>query len=387
MRPNRQILAAAAAVVLTATPARAQLVVSANDAKVTLVDGVQTIVANPPPDTVTVIDFGTSPATIVGSVDAPASVIGPPSSVAVAPDESFALVTAAQRLDPATPNAMVPSDVVSVIDLRARPLRVVATVHAGAGASGVSINKAGTLALVANRVAGTVSVFSINGMALTPAGTVDLGAPNSGPSHVAISPDGRMALVTRNNDHRISILSIDGTRVEYTKRDVLSGLQPYGIEIASTGDYAVAGNIGAGGTGSADTLSVIDLRQTPPHAPLQVTVGPTAEGLDISPDGRFVATTVMNGSNAVPGSPFFHDHGLLRVLRWQDGTLTPVAEAPIGRWCQGAVWIQNGRAVVVECMVDREWQVYGFDGQRLTRSASIPVPGQAGPAGLGRAGR
>src|SRR5205807_2292041 len=82
--------------------------------------------------------------------------------------------------------------------------------------AGVSINRAGTLALVANRSEGTVSVFSIAGHTLTPVGKISLGDDKSGPSHVAIAPDGKTALVTRDNDHKISVLSIDGTKVEYT---------------------------------------------------------------------------------------------------------------------------------------------------------------------------
>ena len=55
----------------------------------------------------------------------------------------------------------------------------------------------GTLALVANRSEGTVSVFSIAGHTLTPVGKISLGDEKSGPSHVAIAPDGKTALVER----------------------------------------------------------------------------------------------------------------------------------------------------------------------------------------------
>jgi hypothetical protein len=48
----------------------------------------------------------------------------------------------------------------------------VATLEAGLGAAGVSINRAGTLALVANRSEGTVSVFTISGNKLTPTGKI-----------------------------------------------------------------------------------------------------------------------------------------------------------------------------------------------------------------------
>src|SRR5262249_45384980 len=121
-----------------------------------------------------------------------------------------------------------PDDKLTVIDLKASPPKVSAQLQAGQGAAGVSINRAGTLALVANRSEGTVSVFSIAGHALTPVGKINLGDDKSGPSHVAITPDGKTALVTRDGDNKISVLSIDGNKVEHTKRDISAGLRPYG---------------------------------------------------------------------------------------------------------------------------------------------------------------
>ncbi len=49
--------------------------------------------------------------------------------------------------------------------------------------SGV-INRQGTLALVANRAEGTVSVFTIQGKTVAPAGVVRIADDKSGPSHV-----------------------------------------------------------------------------------------------------------------------------------------------------------------------------------------------------------
>jgi hypothetical protein len=49
------------------------------------------------------------------------------------------------------------ADKLSVIDLKVKPPTVIATLESGLGAAGVSINNAGTLALVANRSEGTYS--------------------------------------------------------------------------------------------------------------------------------------------------------------------------------------------------------------------------------------
>jgi DNA-binding beta-propeller fold protein YncE len=370
---------------LTAGMGEAQLVVSANDSKATLVDGVTTVVPKPPPDTVTIIDLSVSPTQVVGEVRAPNSVIGPPQSVAIAPDESIALVASSTRLDPATPAGTAPDDVVTVIDLKASPPAVLATVHAGRGASGVSFNPAGTMALVANRMEGTISILTVNGKTVTAAGKVDLGAPDSGPSHVAFTRDGRMALVTRNNDSFISLLEVDGTKVTYAKRDIAGGLKPYGLEVSPTADLAFTGNIGAGASGGADTISVIDLRANPPRAIDHVTVGPIAEGIAVSSEGQYLAVTVMNGSNAPKSSPLYNDFGRLRIYGVSQRTLMPIAEARIGHWCQGAAWSRDSRTVLAQCMVEREILIFRFDGIRLTPAGSIKVNG--GPAGIRTAGR
>jgi DNA-binding beta-propeller fold protein YncE len=370
---------------LTAGMGEAQLVVSANDSKATLVDGVTTVVPKPPPDTVTIIDLSVSPPKVVGEVRAPNSVIGPPQSVAIAPDESIALVASSTRLDPATPAGTAPDDLVTVIDLKASPPAVLGTVHAGRGASGVSFNPAGTMALVANRMEGTISILTVNGKTVTAAGKVDLGAPDSGPSHVAFTRDGRMALVTRNNDSFISLLEVDGTKVTYAKRDIAGGLKPYGLEVSPTADLAFTGNIGAGASGGADTISVIDLRANPPRAIDHVTVGPIAEGIAVSSEGQYLAVTVMNGSNAPKSSPLYNDFGRLRIYGVSQRTLMPIAEARIGHWCQGAAWSRDSRTVLAQCMVEREILIFRFDGIRLTPAGSIKVNG--GPAGIRTAGR
>jgi DNA-binding beta-propeller fold protein YncE len=359
--------------------ASAQLALSANDGKAVLVDGVNTVPANPPADTVTVIDLNATPPKVVAEIPVPTSVVGPPSSVAIARDESFALVTSAMKLDPADPKKLVPDDRLTVIDLKASPPKVSAQLQAGKGAAGVSINRAGTLALVANRSEGTVSVYSIAGTTLTPVGKVDFGNDKSGPSHVAIAPDGKTALVTRDGDHKISVLSIDGTKVEYTKRDISAGLRPYGLDIHADGKVAVVANIGTG-SGDADTASLIDIAAKPPRVVHTVTVGQTPEGITLSPDGAYAAVSVMNGSNKPKSNPFFNDYGLVKVLSVKGNELVPLTEAKVGHWCQGLAWSKGNRTLLVQCMVENEILAFSFDGKELKPAGSIKV--KAGPAGI-----
>ena len=82
------------------SPSLAELLVSANDGKMVMDNGVAMVRKEPLPDTVSIIELSGGAPRIVAELPAPASVVGPPSSVAVASDESFALVTGAMKVDP-----------------------------------------------------------------------------------------------------------------------------------------------------------------------------------------------------------------------------------------------------------------------------------------------
>lgn len=382
----RLLTGAALALTLACGAASAQIAVSGNDNKQRLVNGVNTVVANPPPDTITVVDLGGPRPRALGEVQVPHSVVGPPTGVAVTPDERFAIVTSSQRIDPGDPTKTIPDNRISLVDIRANPPRVVQTVEAGAGPSGVSINRAGTLVLVANRNAGSVSVFRFRDGQLAPVSTVTIGPANSGPSHVQFMPDGRRALVTRDGDtdSRVSVLAIDGETVTKTDRDITVGVRPYGMGITPNGQWAVVANIGRG-TGDADTVSLIDLRREPLLTADTISVGPTPEGIQVSPDNRHVAVTIHNGSARPPGHPLLGTAQLV-MLRIEGGRLRRIAQAPIGAWAQGVVFSRDGRTVVVQNMVDRNLAVFRFDGTRLTDTRQrIPVGG--GPAAIRTAER
>jgi DNA-binding beta-propeller fold protein YncE len=355
---------ALAAIACCALAARAELAVSANDNKASLDNGANVVVSNPPSDNVAVIDLGARPPRVIAQLDVPTSVVGPPMSVAVAPDESIALVTCASKLDPADPKKVVFDDTLTVIDLKASPPVVIATLKAGLGASGVSFNKQGTMALVANRNEGTVSVFTVSGKVLTPAGKVSLGDAASGPSHVVFTPDGKSALVTRDGDSVISLLTVDGSKVESAKRDFAAGLRPYGADMSPDGRFAVVANIGRN-LGDADTVSIVDLTLKPPRVVETVSVGPTPEGIQLSPDGKTLAVVIHDGSGKAKESPFYHPHGALVLFRIDAMKLTRIAQAPIGRWSQGIAFSKDGGTILVQNMLEHDIQVFRFDGTRL----------------------
>jgi DNA-binding beta-propeller fold protein YncE len=347
-----------------ASAAEAQLAISVNDNKVVLVNGAVQVVQNPAPDTLTVLDLTGGSPKVIAEIAVPASVVGPPLSVAITPDEGLALVTSAMKVDPADKTKTINDNRLSVVDLSSSPPRLLGTLETGAAPAGISINRQGNLALVANRGDGTVSVFTISGKTVTGLGKIAVGPANGGPCHVAITPDGKMALVTRDGDSYISVLSIDGTKVEYTKRDLAAGLRPYGLDISKNGAVAVVANIGRG-LGDNDSVSVIDLKARPPRVVETISVDQTPEGIKLSPDGTLLGVIVMNGSNKAKESPFYNDAGKLLLYRLDGTRLLGLGAAWIGRWSQGVAFSPDNKVILVGNMVERNVQVLRWDDVSL----------------------
>jgi DNA-binding beta-propeller fold protein YncE len=322
---------------------------------------------------VDVIDMSGGAPRITATVAVPGSVVGPPLAVWVAPDESWAMVTAATKADPAGKFGIAPDDRVSVIDLAASPPRVVQTVAAGAGATVLRVSPDGRLLLVCNRTEGTVSVFTVADKRLTAAGKLDLGA-KSGPSSVVFLNDGKTALVTRNFDHQVSVLHIDGTALTVDPRPITTGVAPYTMDINAERTLAAVSNMGRG-DGDLDSVSLIDLVARPPRTVATAGVISGPEPLKFSPDGRYLAVGAENGSGLAESSPFYHDHGVLQIFAVEGAGLRPVTQAPVGRWVEGVAWSRDGGTILLQDARDAKISVFKFDGRALTPAADLKPTG------------
>jgi DNA-binding beta-propeller fold protein YncE len=372
--------AAVAATLMTlATPALAEIAVSSNDSHTVLVNGVQVAAKNAPPDTVSIIDLAHYPPKIIATVEAPGSVVGPPMAVAVARDESYAIVSSATKLDAADAGKIIPDNRISVIDLTAAPPKVIQQLTAGDGATVVRISPDGALALIANRTAGTVSIFAIKDKRLEAAGTLDLGNPKAGPSGIAFTADGKNALLTRDGDSMVSVLHVDGTKITVDPRPLTTGVRPYTLDVRADGKLAAVSNMGRG-DGDMDTVSLIDLTAQPFVTVETVSVAGSPEGLKFSPDGRILAVGAQDGSTKAPGTPFYRKQGKLILLAVEGKHLRKLAEAPIGQWSQGIAFSRDGRTLLVQSMVERAIAVFRWENGKLRPGASLTMG--SGPAAI-----
>ena len=369
----------AAALALMPVPAWAEIAISANDGKQVQKDeniGVT-------PDSISVINLSVYPPRVIGNLKMPAAMIGSPNAIAIGAGEQFAIVTAAQKGDPADPMKPLPNDQVSVVDLSnpARP-RLLQTVQAGANAAGVSINKAGTLVLVAARNDAAIFVFTLKNKRLTPAGRVDLDK-GSEPTDVVFTPDGRKAYVTTWSGARVVELSVDGAKVARTKRDIATGLNPYGAVITPDGNWLISTNVGGAlmGTDRTGTITMIDLKT--PRLALSLPVGRTPEHVMLSPDGKHALVVLANGAPYVKTHPDYDKvRGILKIFAVGPGKLTEVAQSPSCHWNQGATWSGDGKLVLAQCASERTIEVYRFDGKSLVRDDKATLKFESRPGTL-----
>jgi DNA-binding beta-propeller fold protein YncE len=174
------------------------------------------------------------------------SIFGPPVNLAITPDERLAIVAnSVDWIQDGTSWKPQPDTKLYVLNLKTSPPSQVGTIEIGKQPSGLAINRAGNLALVANRADKSISVLSISGNDVKLVDTVAMGDEVAS---VAFTPDGKRALVTKFAAHKIALLTIEGQKVTNTKHDMPVGLWPYNIDVTPDGKIGISADNGNSGS-------------------------------------------------------------------------------------------------------------------------------------------
>lgn len=377
-----------AAIAFYTGTAQAQFLIVGNDEKLSFDDG-KAKLSPPGKDTVTIVSIhDPEHPKIVGSLQLENTIIGPPTNLAVTPDNKLALVAnSMDEIKDGNGWKNVPDTKLYVIDLTAAPPALLTTLQVGKQPSGLAINRAGTLALVANRADNTVSVLTISGKTVAVAGSVALaaaGAPNQQLSAIAITPDGKHALVAKTGVNSIAWLDIDGTTVTYKGYDMTTGIFPYNVQITADGKLGLAANNGHAGVGDgqADSVAVIDLTLNPPRVIDQIGVADSPEGLDVNPKrGLAIALSTNGSAGSAPNAAFYrHQHSIAEVLRIKGKTVRKVADVEVGSLAEGIAFSPDGKYVYIENWGDEALDVFRLNGNKLIPAGSLKLPGH--PASL-----
>jgi DNA-binding beta-propeller fold protein YncE len=362
----------------TAPAAKRALMVVGNDEKQSWNDAGVGVIGAPGRDTVSIIDIGTDPLAPKTIVALPLmnTIAGPPTNLAITPDEKLALVANSLNVvDEAGVLKQVPDNRLWVIDLTTEPPKLIDTVAVGRQPSGLSINRAGTLALIANRADGSVSVLRIAGKKVELIDTVVIGEQVS---HVVFTPDGKRALATKFPGHKVAMLAVDGEKVSYTKYDMNVGLWPYNVDVTPDGRIALTADNGNAGAadGQIDTVSVIDLEASPPRVIDKVVVGDGPEGLAISPTGRLAVALLLRGSNASKSAFFYHTNGSVVAMRIDGKKVTRSNEVEVGGLPEGVVFSDDGRFLYVGNFITKDISILRVEGDRIVDTGKrIALPG------------
>jgi DNA-binding beta-propeller fold protein YncE len=321
---------------------------------------------------------------IAASLPLKNSVVGPPVNVDIDPTGSIALV--ADSVDVTKDGdtlKQVPDNKIYVIDLKANPPKLAATITGGKQPSGLNISPSGKMALVANRGDNSISVLSINGTDVKVTDTVAM--PDS-VAHVMFTPDGKRALAVRFPANKVSMLDIAGDKVTYNKIDLPTGQWPYNVAVTPNGKIALTSDNGGAGSsdGSVDTASVIDLAANPPRIIDRVVVGDGPEGLAMSPKGDLAVSVILRGSN-MKNAFFYQKNGSISVLKIDGKKVTKTQDIEVGGLPEAAQFTPDGKYILVGNYLDQDFSILKVNGTKVTDTGKrFKVPGHPASARMSR---
>ncbi len=364
--------------------ARAQYLVSGNDEKRGFDENGKMIEQAPGKDSVSIIDIRNRvEPKVIATLPLKNSIHGPPTNVAITPDNRIALIANAVNSVSDGSNGFknVPDDEVYIVDLTTSPPKLVETIHVGKQPSGIAINRAGTFALIADRAENAISVLRIGGMIVKYTGSVPLSTPNADPTAIAITPDGNRALVTLTRVNKVAVLAMSDAGISDTGYAITTGISPYNVQITPDGKLGLVNNQGFGASdGQVDTVSVIDLEANPPRVIDQVAVGDGPEGLAMSPVGGYAASLLLNGTGAAKTAFYHHDHSLVALLKIDGKKVRKVGEALVHGSAEGITFSPDGRFLYVGGYNDSELAILRLQGEKLMPVGAFRLPGH--PASL-----
>ena len=313
------------------------------------------VLGPPARDLLSVIRLGDDQAPVAaGVVEVPNSVIGPPAALSVSPDGRYAIVAETRGPRPADrPDAWLqdlpPGRAITVVDLRdPNHPSVVQQLTGRDNPVSVSIRGDGGLVAIAydtpNGEGMPLELYSFAAGRLSRAGSPVIPGFSQGDTlkNAAFSPSGVLGLVYATRP-RLSLvqLSADDQAATLTPwgDDVPLGRTPFEVRFTPDGRFALVNDMSvpAEGTDVRGTVTsiAIDASRTADDVPQHRIVsdartGVMPEGLAISPDARWVATTNLERTAYAADDPrqgFFASVTLLRFDP-QTGQLSRVGDFP-----------------------------------------------------------
>jgi hypothetical protein len=354
------------------------------------------------------------------AVEVSNSVVSAPEVLALSPDGTTAFVAerlAQRRIGDTRANQLPAGDRLFAVDVSDPAAPAIAGVETIAQSpEALAVHPAGThIAVVSNPP--DVSVLQL--VPWTSAGFGDaaefdlaeLGITGaSGPrggvtaTNVQWHPSGRALAVNITTQNRVAFFTVDasapgGMTVQPWGEPVTTGVDPFVGRFTPNGRYYLTSDWGRNltttnlaerlptGRSKVSAIAVGEIGSPAPRVVGAAESDKSAEGLAVSPDGRWVATVNMRGT-AVPAEfAMFDEHASVSLLRLDDATgeLTKIGDYPLaGVLPEGGTFDASGRYFIATVFQGRPgrpdgsglqvYRVGSDDDPGLTPVQRIPLP-------------
>ncbi|OAM89411.1 lactonase family protein [Termitidicoccus mucosus] len=358
----------------------AQAIVIANDDAVIYNSrGESGIRTDAGPGSVTAVVFSGEIPRVATVADIPASLTGAPVSIALHPGRPLVIVTSAMRqVVDAGKAKQEPDNRVSLLRLEDGVLTRIAALEVGSQPSGVSFSPDGSLAYVANRNEGSVSVIEVSENAMKERARVTLAAKEASLAHMQLSPNGTRALATLNNTNEILFMTIDPQGVPVVTQRIKAGKGPYAARFSPDGRVAVVAHIWS------DEVVFFSVGGGGLHETGRVKTARIPEGIDISRDGEWLAVNCLGGFGVVDTAhPEFGKTGRVYLLQREGDRYVPRDDLPVPDGPQFAVFTPSGKHLAVAGTGSKKLRLFDCADGRL-RPAHIDINLPSEPAAAHR---
>ncbi len=360
----------AAATYLAASP---QWMFSADDQSSFYKDGGMGVRPGARAGAVSALDFSTFPPKSYHIDGVPCSVIGPPAAVAA--KGGNVVVVGSMKVDPQNPAKLMAGADVSLLSIDPQTgFTWKDTVSAGKEPTGVTLSPDGKTAYVALRGEGAVARYDIEGGKLILLGKQTVAKPEDLLCLVTLSPDGKTALASLHAAPAIMVFEVaaDGSLKE--KQTLPTPNNPYDIHFIHGGKRALISCT------LVDTVVTLE-RASDGQWAVKGTAktGRIAEGLEVSPDEKWISVSCFDGANAGPRDKKWHGQpGRVYLFAvGDDGLLAQTQALDVEGVQQAATFSPDGKYLAVGQFGAGNLAIFALkDGQWRDTGVRIELPGQ-----------
>ena len=254
---------------------------------------------------------------------------------------------------------MVPEQFVSILSLKEGTMKPVSRLRVGLQPSGVDLNAMGEMALVANRLDGTISVLKLESGVWYLAQTVQVATAEGGVTDVSFNSDQMHAIFTVRESQKLGLLTLDPESEKWHSSQPLLALpgRPYRVVVDPAGRYAYTNlsHVELKGAGS-----LVSVRLEYPNLVVDQVVDlgvRSPETVEISLDGKWLMCPMMAGSNLAKSDPDFDENGRLLIYERGD-RLTLFQKIVCGAIPEGVAFSSDANEIVVQSHPNKELEIY-----------------------------